>query len=124
MTAVRVHSSGNGMKVFISLAIGTFLSSVFANGITMNPESLYINTSASSSASTSSSTGNFSSEASFTAHNGVHKVNGDTVEVKDGSLSVNGVSYGQVEKNSLVKYSVKRNKKVLTVDGAVRQPVR
>lgn len=73
--------------------------------------------------STSSVSGNRSTaEATLTGQNGVLIVNGDRVELNDGELTLNGVSYGTVSKRSVVKYTVKGNVKRLLVDGVERKP--
>ncbi len=82
-------------------------------------------TSVSSSVSSSISMGSGSSstaQASVTGQNGLIVINGDRVEVKDGKLFLNGVSYGRVGKHSVVKYTVKGNVKQLFVDGIARNP--
>lgn len=49
-------------------------------------------------------------------------INGDRVEIKDGKLTLNGVSYGTVSKQSVVKYTVNGKVKKLLVDGVERKP--
>jgi hypothetical protein len=71
--------------------------------------------------STQSSQSN-SSESTITGSNGVIIVNGDTVKVENGRLTVNGVSYGTVENQSVVRYSVKGDTKKLFVDDVERHP--
>ncbi|HET8700500.1 MAG TPA: hypothetical protein VFL97_02400 [Nitrococcus sp.] len=56
--------------------------------------------------------------------NGVITINGDRVEVKDGKLTLNGISYGTVGEQSVVKYIVHGSAKRLLVDGAERKPDR
>ncbi len=76
--------------------------------------------------STSSSASNSSganSELTFTGNRGIHKVNEDVLEVKDGTLEVNGVSYGKISDRSIIKYTVQGNEKTIYVDGVVRKPV-
>jgi hypothetical protein len=51
------------------------------------------------------------------------QVNGDHLEVKNGELILNRVSYGNVGKTSVIHYTVKVGMKTVTVDGIVRQPL-
>ncbi len=53
---------------------------------------------------------------------GTATVNGDRVELKAGSVYVNGVSYGSVTPAQTVEYDVARGKRTLRVDGDVRIP--
>lgn len=55
---------------------------------------------------------------------GTARVGGDTVELKGGTVYVNGISYGAVTPAQVVKYTVTRDKRTLQVDGQVRSPVR
>ncbi|WP_156776866.1 hypothetical protein [Nitrococcus mobilis] len=75
--------------------------------------------------SSSISTGSGSSstaQATITGQNGLIIINGDRVEVKNGKLFLNGVSYGAVNERSVVKYTVQGNVKKLFVDGVARNP--
>ncbi|MCO6440031.1 MAG: hypothetical protein J5I81_02855 [Nitrococcus mobilis] len=80
-----------------------------------------VTTSVSSSISTRSGSGS-TAQASVSGQNGLIVINGDRVEVKDGKLFLNGVSYGTVGERSVVKYTVKGNVKKLSVDGVARNP--
>ncbi|WP_396333603.1 sugar ABC transporter ATPase [Burkholderia anthina] len=53
---------------------------------------------------------------------GTATVNGDRVELKAGTVYVNGVSYGSVTPAQTVEYDVARGKRTLRVDGDVRIP--
>lgn len=74
----------------------------------------------SSSVSLSTSQSGASSEASFTGNDGRHTVNDDVIEIRQGQLSVNGVSYGTVSPQSFIRYRVQGDKKTLIVDGKMR----
>ncbi|MDB5761784.1 MAG: hypothetical protein JWQ21_779 [Herminiimonas sp.] len=73
--------------------------------------------------SNSTPSSSHSSAAAFTGKNGRVSVNGDMVQAKNGVLTINGVSYGTVNDTSVIRYSVRNNEKVLSVDGIVRKPV-
>lgn len=80
---------------------------------------------ASSSSSTSSASSAFSSsderqEISLTGENGHAELAGDRIEVKAGTVSVNGVSYGTVPKGAQVQYVVTSNARTLFVGGQPR----
>ena len=62
------------------------------------------------------------SAATFTGKNGRASVNGDLVQANNGLLTVNGVSYGTVNQNSVITYIVQNQEKILSVDGVVRKP--
>ena len=51
---------------------------------------------------------------------GASTLNEDKVEIKGGSVYVNGQSHGTVSKNSEVKYIVSGTSRTLYVDGKVR----
>jgi hypothetical protein len=68
------------------------------------------------------SVGGSHAEAVISGPHGTISLNGDRVEVRDGKLTVNGVSYGTVGKNSVVKYTVHGSVKKLFVDGVERLP--
>ena len=55
---------------------------------------------------------------------GTARVGGDTVELKGGTVYVNGISYGAVTPAQTVEYDVSRDKRTLAVDGKVRSPAR
>ncbi|MEM5310453.1 sugar ABC transporter ATPase [Paraburkholderia sp. JHI869] len=50
------------------------------------------------------------------------QVQGDSVELRDGNVYVNDVSYGAVTHDQSVEYDVTRDKRTLLVDGKVRTP--
>lgn len=50
------------------------------------------------------------------------QVQGDSVELRDGKVYVNDLSYGAVTREQSVEYDVRRNKRTLLVDGKVRTP--
>lgn len=108
-----------------SKAVSFFISSLtLALATGQNPAAI-AGTSISSTviSSTSSVSGSSSTaEATLTGQNGVIIINGDRVEVKNGKLSLNGVSYGTVGKQSVVKYTVQGRVKKLLVDGVERKP--
>ncbi|MDR0242817.1 MAG: sugar ABC transporter ATPase [Burkholderia sp.] len=51
-------------------------------------------------------------------------VNGDRIELRDGSVYVNGRSYGAVTPAQTVEYEAARDRRTLKVDGKVRTPLR
>ncbi|VWB48540.1 sugar ABC transporter ATPase [Burkholderia lata] len=51
-------------------------------------------------------------------------VNGDHIEVRDGTVYVNGRSYGAVTPAQTVEYVAAPGGRTLKVDGAIRTPVR
>ncbi|MDN7184698.1 S26 family signal peptidase [Caballeronia sp. SEWSISQ10-4 2] len=53
---------------------------------------------------------------------GTARIGGDTIELKDGTVYVNGVSYGAVTPTKTVEYDVTRDKRTLVVDGKIRSP--
>ncbi|WP_230945614.1 hypothetical protein [Burkholderia pseudomultivorans] len=55
---------------------------------------------------------------------GTATVNGDKVELRQGTVYVNGISYGAVTPAQTVEYDVARGARTLRVDGEVRTPVR
>ncbi|GGC40237.1 sugar ABC transporter ATPase [Paraburkholderia caffeinilytica] len=55
---------------------------------------------------------------------GTARVGGDTIELKDGAVYVNGISYGAVTPAQTVEYDVTRDKRTLAVDGKARSPAR
>ena len=77
--------------------------------------------SSASSVSSGAASAGSSSEAIFTGNDGRHIVDGDVVEIKAGRLSVNGLPYGRVKTQSVVRYSVQGKKKTLFVDGVERK---
>lgn len=64
--------------------------------------------------------GNSTAQATMRGKNGAINLNGDRVELKEGKLTVNGTSYGSVDAQSIVKYTVKGKEKKLWVDGVER----
>ncbi|WP_230986204.1 hypothetical protein [Burkholderia multivorans] len=55
---------------------------------------------------------------------GTATVDGDKVELKQGAVYVNGISYGTVAPAQTVEYDVARGTRTLRVDGEVRTPAR
>lgn len=53
---------------------------------------------------------------------GISNLNGEKVEVRDGTVYLNGQSYGAAPKNSEIKYVVSGASRTLYVDGKVRNP--
>ncbi|AXF26050.1 sugar ABC transporter ATPase [Burkholderia pyrrocinia] len=51
-------------------------------------------------------------------------VNGDKVELRDGTVYVNGRSYGAVTPAQTVEYEAAHDRRTLKVDGKVREPLR
>ena len=76
----------------------------------------------SSTRSATSSNQSTSAESSISGTNGVIVVNGDTVKLQAGKLTLNGVPYGTVGNRSIVRYSVKGQVKKLFVDDLERHP--
>jgi hypothetical protein len=111
------------MKTVTVLSAVFSIASIGGCNSSVNASSTASTSSASGASSSDSSAGSHS-EIAFTGNSGVHRVNGDVIEARDGVLTVNGVSYGKVTDRSAIKYSVRGNKKTVYVDGAVRQPVR
>lgn len=74
--------------------------------------------------STRTTAGGSTVEAAVSGRNAVIDVNGDHVEIKDGRLTLNGVSYGRVQERSTVIYRIVGGEKRLLVDGVVRRPVK
>ena len=62
-------------------------------------------------------------EAVVSGRNAVIDVNGDHVEIDDGRLTLNGVSYGRVREGSTVIFRLAGGKKTLLVDDRLRHPV-
>lgn len=62
------------------------------------------------------------SEATLIGTQGKARVGSDTVELKNGSVFVNGESFGSVTVTQKVEYIVTADKHVLLVDGKVRSP--
>jgi len=77
---------------------------------------------ASTGKSVSSSTRRESS-ATFTGKNGLARVNGDTIEGRNGELWFNGIPYGTLTDTSVVKFTAKGKDKTLTVNGVPRTPL-
>jgi hypothetical protein len=74
-------------------------------------------------ASASTKSGTFT-EIAFVGGNGTYTAGSDKVVVKDGLITVNGVSYGKISSRSQVQYTIRNGKKTLTVDGVERKPVK
>lgn len=72
--------------------------------------------------STSTHGKNFAS-ASMTGKNGIITINGDTVQVDNGKLTVNGLFYGMVDQHAVIRYNVHNGIKKLFVDNTERTPV-
>jgi hypothetical protein len=70
--------------------------------------------------------GNASSQsvASISGGNSVIVINGDTVRIRGGTLSVNGISYGSVAEEDRIEYRVQNGTKNLTVNGIARHPAK
>lgn len=62
------------------------------------------------------------SGAVLRGEHGTATVDGDRIELKAGSVYVNGVSYGSVTPAQTVEYDVARGTRTLRVDGDVRMP--
>lgn len=62
------------------------------------------------------------SSATLIGRNGLVRIGGDTIEARNGRLTVNGLPYGEVGDKSVIRYTVKGKDKTLTVDGVVRTP--
>jgi hypothetical protein len=77
-----------------------------------------------SSAGSSSTDSNSNGSATLRGANGSVVVNGDQVQVRGGELTLNGVPYGRVDANAVVKYSVDNGTKKLTVNNVERKPLR
>jgi hypothetical protein len=105
------------MHVSKLLGIATFAAVLFAQG--GHAFALTV----SSSASVSSAKGSNTSIA-FTGGSGTYTADGDKIVVKDGIITVNGVSYGKVTNRSRIQYNIRDGKKTLTVDGAERKPAK
>ncbi|WP_240655813.1 sugar ABC transporter ATPase [Paraburkholderia phosphatilytica] len=76
-----------------------------------------------SGTSVSSSSTPGRSEATLMGSSGKARVAGDTIELKDGAVFVNGTSYGAVSPTQRVQYIVTGDTKTLLVDGNPRSPV-
>ncbi|WP_280552781.1 hypothetical protein [Halomonas sp. 25-S5] len=61
-------------------------------------------------------------EAVLTGPSARVAVNGDRVERYDGRLIVNGVSYGTVDAQAVVRYRVRGDERTVLVDDVVRAP--
>ena len=62
-------------------------------------------------------------EGKVTMHgDGVANILGDKVESKNGTVFINGVSFGSVPAGSEVKYVVTKSARTLFVDGKARGP--
>lgn len=75
-----------------------------------------------SGTSVSSSSTSGKSEATLMGTNGQAQVAGDTVVLRDGTVFVNGTSYGAVSATQRVQYIVTGDTKRLLVDGKQRAP--
>ncbi|MGV3742854.1 MAG: hypothetical protein ACO1NO_11150 [Burkholderiaceae bacterium] len=62
------------------------------------------------------------SVAAISGQNSVVVINGDTLRISAGNVSLNGVSYGQVDEDDRVEYRVRNGRKSLTVNGVARGP--
>lgn len=63
------------------------------------------------------------SEATLIGTQGKARIGNDTIELKNGSVFVNGESYGSVTATQKVQYIVTADKHVLLVDGKVREKI-
>ena len=63
------------------------------------------------------------SVASISGRHSLVMINGDTLKISGGRLSLNGVSYGQVAEEDRVEYRVQDGRKILTVNGVPRNPL-
>jgi hypothetical protein len=108
--------------------MGTKTVSILISSLTLGlcivnaPSAVAVTAITSSTAITSTQNNNTSAESTIIGSNGVIMVNGDTVKVQDGKVTVNGIAYGTIDKQSVVKYSVKGSVKKLFVDGVERGP--
>lgn len=104
-----------------SLLLGAMLTSAMHPGWSAASQT---NSAATASGTGSSSTAsNSNSSATLSGANGSAVVNGDQVQVRGGELTVNGVPYGRVDANAVVKYSVNNGTKQLTVNNVERKPL-
>ncbi|BBA33256.1 uncharacterized protein sS8_1296 [Methylocaldum marinum] len=103
----------------------TFVSSlVFMSSTTQyaSVNAASISNSTISSSVSSVSLGHANGQAVISGQQGKISLNGDRVEVRDGRVTWNGVSYGAVGKKSIVTYVVDGSVKRLFVDGVERLP--
>lgn len=63
------------------------------------------------------------SEAVLAAPNAKARVGADRVEVQDGEIRVNGISYGRVPDGAKVRYVLENGQSHLSVDGVERTPL-
>jgi hypothetical protein len=104
-----------------SLLLAAMLASATHAGWSATSEA---NSGASASGTGSRSTdSNSNSSATLRGANGSVVVNGDQVQVRGGELTVNGVPYGRVDANAVVKYSVNNGTKKMTVNNVERKPL-
>jgi hypothetical protein len=104
-----------------SLLLAAMLASATLPGWSATSQ---INSAATASGTGSSSTAsNSNSSATLRGANGSVVVNGDQVQLRGGELTVNGVPYGRVDPNAVVKYSVNNGTKQLTVNNVERNPL-
>ena len=76
------------------------------------------------SSSSSSSKGGTNTSLAFVGGNGNYAAGDDKIVVKNGVITINGVSYGKVSERSQIQYNIRDGKKTLTVDGAPRAPIK
>lgn len=62
------------------------------------------------------------SDVTFSGSHGIYRVGSDVIENNNGVLTINGVPYGNVGPRSVVRYTVRGDRKILSVDGVVRRP--
>ncbi|RAR63483.1 hypothetical protein BCL93_102222 [Onishia taeanensis] len=110
-----------------SMATFMVLQMMLAGGSQSVPAATSVHTQGGGSvvvSSTRTAAGGSTVEAAVSGRNAVIDVNGDHVEIKDGRLTLNGVSYGRVQERSTVIYRIVGGEKRLLVDGVVRRPVK
>jgi|GEM_PF-3406400 len=112
-------------KLSVAAALFT-LAMMSSNAATANADAQgkYASSSADSGkpASGKAASGRQESSATLIGKNGLMRVDGDTIEARNGHLTVNGMPYGEVQDKSVIRYTAKGKEKTLTVDGVARNP--